>query len=234
MNQYDRMWSAIFASPFGTVYVGEVYWLARQVEEELTQVFDDTPPPARQGAEYIRVDYALHRRILTVLLAAARIRALVLARRRGESRRQEEVHARRTAALAQLLDGIVLAPVLNGAARNSIEHFDEYLDGTAIKSYLGVIPRPTLFAVDMVVSSRRLLEGFKVGGERPITYFIRAYVADEHIFSNCERELRLEPLRECCAAIRARLESLVHSDASGERGLPMLVVTDASFGDGGS
>jgi hypothetical protein len=55
----------------------------------------------------------------------------------------------------------------------------------------------------MVLSTRRLLEQFLVGGQHPTSYLLRAYVADERVFSNCEREVRLEPLGVCCSAIRA-------------------------------
>jgi hypothetical protein len=229
MDQYDRMWQAIQRSPFVGVYISELYWLGRQVEADTTRIFDDTPPPARPGDGYIRVDHALHGRILGVLLAAARIRALLRPRDRGDSRAQREVLARRTAALRQVLDGVDLSPVLDGAARNSIEHFDEYVDEAAIKSYRGAIPRPTLFAVDMVLNTRSVLERFDVRGERPTIYFIRAYVADERVFSNCGRELRMDPLRECCSMIRHRVEPLLPDFAREERGGSMLVVTADSF-----
>jgi hypothetical protein len=124
---------------------------------------------------------------------------------------------------------IELGPVLNGAARNSIEHFDEYVDDAALESYRNVIPRPTLFAVDMLLSTRGLLEQFHVGDARPTTYFIRAYIADERLFSNCRRELQLDPLRECCSAIRKRVEPLLPDFAREQQGGSMLVVTADSF-----
>ncbi len=232
MDEYDRMWQAIQRSPFMGVYISELYWLAEQVEEDTTRIFDDTPPPTRPGESYIRVDHALHERILAVLLAAARTRALLRPRNRDGSRAQREVLARRTAALRQVLDGVDLAPVLDGAARNSIEHFDEYVDDAAIQSYRGAISRPTLFAVDMVLNTRSVLGQFDVSGERPTTYFIRAYIADERVFSNCGRELRMEPLRDCCSMIRQRVEPLLPDFAREERGGSMLVVTANSFSRG--
>jgi hypothetical protein len=189
MDDYGRMWQAIQRSPLSNVYISELYWLAKQVEEDTTRIFDDAAPPPQPGQGYIRVDHALHGRILTVLLAAARIRALLRPRDMKDSRVQREMLAHRTAALGQVLDGIDLAPVLDSVARNSIEHFDEYMDKVAIQSYQGVISRPTLFAVDMALSTRSSLAQFNVGGERPTTYFIRAYIADERVFSNCGREL---------------------------------------------
>jgi len=185
--------------------------------------------PGTTGEGYIRVDHALHGRIQSVLLAAARTRALVRSRLRKGSRGQQEILVRRTATLQKLLGGIDLSPILDGAARNSIEHFDEYLDAAAIQSCRGVITRPTLFAVDMVLSTRRLLDQFQVGGARPTSYFIRAYIADERVFSNCGRELRLELLRECCSAIRERVEPLLPDFAREHQGASMLVVTASSF-----
>lgn len=228
MDEYDQLWALIQRSPFMGVYIGELYWLAKQVDEDCSAIFSESEPQASPGRSYIRVDHALHARILNVLGAAARIRALVRTRDRSGSRGQKEVLFRRTAALQHLLSGIDLAPVLDGAARNSIEHFDQYLDTTAIKSAKGVIPRPTLFAVDMVLSTRGLLEGFDVGGEHPR---IRAYIADERLFSNCGRELKLEPLRDCCTAIRDRVEPLLPDFAREDRGASVLVVTSTTFSD---
>lgn len=231
MNEYDELWNAIRHSPFMGVYIGELYWLAEHVEKECTAIFGDVQPPVTPGQGYVRVDHALHGRILGVLLAAARIRALIRPRDRHGSRGEKEVLVRRTAALRDLLAGIDLGPVLDGTARNSIEHFDERLDETAIKSRRGSIPWPTLLAFDMVLSTRRLLEQFDVGGERPTTYLIRAYIADERVFANCGVELRLEPLRDCCAAIRARVEPLLPAFAREDRGASMLVVTRTTFAE---
>lgn len=229
MDEYDKLWDGIRRSPLMGVYVTELYWLARQVDEECSAIFADTEPPESPGEGYIRVDHALHGRILGVLSKAARLRALVRPRKRGGSRGQKEILARRTATLRDLLAGIDLEPVLDGAARNSIEHFDEYIDGTAIKSARGVIPWPTLFAVDMVLSTRHLLEGFDVGGQKPTTYSIRAYIADERLFTNSGRELRLEPLRDCCAETRVRVEPFLPDFAREGRGASMLVVTSDTF-----
>ena len=86
MDQYEELWNAIACSPFMGVYIGELYWLAAQVEKECTAIFDDVRPPPTPGQGYIRVDHALHARILGVLLAAARIRALVRTRDGGRSK----------------------------------------------------------------------------------------------------------------------------------------------------
>jgi hypothetical protein len=178
--------------------------------------------PGAVSSEWNR---GLHGRILTVLLATARARAPLRSSNREGSRAQREVLARRTAALRQVLDGVDLAPVLGGAARNSIERFDEYVDGVAIQSYRGAIPRPTLFAVDMVLSTRSLLEQFDAGGERPTPHFIRACIVDGRVFINCGRELRLEPRGFCYSAIRRRVELLLPDFARGERGGSVPVVT---------
>lgn len=230
MDEYDELWDRIEKSPFMGVYIAELYWLARYVEEECAKLFREVQPSQVGGQGYIRVDAALHGRILSVLGSAARLRALIREREGDGSRQQREVLARRVARLRQLLAGIDLDPVLDGAARNSIEHFDEYLDGVAIKSARGVISAPTLFGVDVVLGSRQLLETFDVGGEKPTTYSIRAYFADERVFSNCGRELRLDRLADSCAEIRVRLEPALPEVARDDRGASMLVVTKETFG----
>src|SRR2546430_17255614 len=86
MDDYDRLWASISRSPLAGVYVSELHWLARSVEDGINGIFDDTP----SGQDYLRVDHALHGRILSVLLNAARIRALLLDRGgRGPRDRRE-------------------------------------------------------------------------------------------------------------------------------------------------
>lgn len=231
MSGHDVMWQAIRGSPFFGIYLSELYWLSKQVEVNTTRIFDDTPPPPQPGNGYIRVDHELHERILSVLLGAARLRSLVRSRTTNGSRAQREVLQRRTSELQKLLNGIDLNPVLDSAARNSVEHFDEYLDKTAIESYRGDILKPTLFAFDLVLSSRSLLAQFHVGGSTPAVRFFRAYIADERVFSSFERELQLEPLRDCCSSMRNRIEPLLPDLASDERNGGMLVITEKSFGN---
>ena len=225
----SQPWESIRRSPFLNVYVTEVFWLATLAAETVEQVIDEVGPPERSGSGFIRVDHAVHGRILTALLYAARLRAMICERNRSGNRSQQAVLNGRVATLREMLSGIDIEPVLDASVRNSLEHFDEYIDDTAIDSSQGKIARPSLFPLDMLLSSRSVLDQFDVAGVKPTIRHIRVYFADEHVFHNCGRETNLGRVGEACAAIRDRLARALSEDQQANRGARMLVITDRSF-----
>lgn len=212
------------------VYINEIYWLTRRVHEECEAIFKDTPPPEVPGQGYIRVDHALHERLIGVLLAAARFRALVRSREAiSSSRTKREVLSLRTAHLRELLNGIDLGPLLDGTGRNAIEHFDERLDELAIKAFRGEPRPPTFYPLDMVLSTRDLLDRFDLGGQKASSVCIRVYIADEKIFANCGQEVALQPLSDRAREVFERLTSLFPDFTREEKGASLLVVTEKTF-----
>ncbi|GEM_PF-2675193 len=217
------MWESVLSSHFLSLYISELYRLARSVDDELTAIFKTLQMP-EAGNGYLKVDRSLHQRILHVLMYSARIRAMVEVGARNRSGSARMVMKDRVVALAELFSEIDLSPVLNAAARNSVEHFDEYIDEIAINFVTGESLRPALYPVDMVLSSRTILNQFKIDGQVPAVYLVRAYIADEAVFSNCGHELHLRPLKECCAQIKKILESVDSHLAENVEGSSMLVI----------
>lgn len=231
MNPYEQTWHGIQGSPFWGVYIHEIYWLAHRVHEECEAIFSETPPAAVPGQGYIRVDRTIHERLISVLLVAARLRALLRDRELGtsSSRTKREVMSRRTADLRALLTGIDLHPLLDGSGRHAIEHFDERLDDLAIKAFRGQPRPPTFYPLDMVLSTRTLLDRFDVGGEKANCVHVRVYIADEKIFANCGEETALQPLSDRAREVVDRLAPLLPDFAKEEKGASMLVVAKDTF-----
>lgn len=229
-------WEAIESSPFARAYISEVYWLSRDTAETCQGIFENAPAPP-QSSSYIKVDHGLHRELYRVLNNAARIRALIKSRPRSKSQGagMYALQERRIKWLAGLLTDLPTAQVLHSKVRNTLEHFDEYLDETALKSRRGQISRPTLFPVDMTLGREGMLEQFDVGGSTPTVYPLRVYLAEERVFVNCGARLDLDAISSECRGITERLESIapdladLPSDNSDGRGSSMLVVTAQSF-----
>jgi hypothetical protein len=187
-SNYDEVWNQIRDSPMAMQYRWELFWLAHDVVSRAAAVVTKTPPP-RAGEDYLKVDFDIHGDIFALLGAAAKIKALITPKKQRDRRNQSdaEYHVQRQRAtwLASLLDGIDLTEVSRSAVRHTLEHFDQYVDRTAIRLYEDRIKKPAHLPTDMVFSSRRAFEPLK--GDDPDTtiYPIRAYIADERRFLNC-------------------------------------------------
>jgi hypothetical protein len=215
--------------------VDELYWLARNVAEDTGQIFSDTPPGAA-GGSYIKVDHALHRRIYGVLATAAKISALISERPRqkDQSKIQHETLLRRARWLKSLLTGLSLSGVTATKVRNTVEHFDEYLDDTSRKCSNGTIALPAVLPIDMAFGHRDLMPQLLTGTNMPgaTVYSLRVYLADERVFINCGTEISIGQLHDECGAIQTRLKPLLPDFVAGTggQGSSMIVLTDQSFG----
>jgi hypothetical protein len=225
---YDAIWRSILNSPLATIYITELYWLSRNVVERAEIIFDKAKP-ASESHSYIQVDHDLLTNVNHLLGDSARIRALLLTRQKakGESRIKHEVRARRTAWLrSTVLKSITLQHVLDAKVRHSLEHFDEYIDETAIKAHAREIEPPSFLPVDMLLGSRTTLDTFNLRGQQATVYPLRVYIADEQVFINAGKEISVRGLHDECTAIRDRLAPIALRSGEEEgRGSPIVVLT---------
>lgn len=230
---YDALWDAIASSPFGTTYIGELHSLAAEVAALADDVFAAAPRP-KAADDFLKVDHAVMRKLFTLLGAAARISAMLMERprRKDQSARDHEVLKRRARWLRdEVLRGVKLERIFEAKVRNTLEHFDEYIDETAIKYATRRLPTPSLAPVDMVVSRRQTLQRFAIQQKVPHCYFMRVYIAAERSL-NADLALAVhERLRDECRRIAKRLTpSVPEPDAKPDaRGSSMLVIADNTF-----
>lgn len=239
MKNTEANWDRIKSSNWGNVYLTELYWLAKEAHELCLQVFEAAPAPA-PGESYYKVDHKVHRDIYRILNHAARIGALIKDRPRrqgNQSAGQYEIQHKRVTWLRGVLDGLELKETLNSKVRHSLEHFDEFIDETALKSSRGNLQAPTIFPLDMALGRRDTIEGMMTG---PLSggsvYPLRVYVAETQLFLNCGRQIDLGKIAAECSQIHERVAAvapyLAMDTESGERGTQMLVMGEGSYGRG--
>jgi hypothetical protein len=228
---WDTLWLGIRKSPIAGLYMSELHGIAEAVVQSTETVFERARTTSEGGAGYIQVDHEVTGMLVDAVTNAARIRSLVFARSRGsESAVTFELRARRAAWLREeVLKGVRLDTVLGASVRNTLEHFDEYIDDLARRAAKKQLPRPILVPVDFLVSDRRTFDVVlqrRVGIVQPL----RGYYADEHLFVNAGHEVDVDALNAECRAIRDRAaERLPPGVLEEPSGSAMYVLTDTSF-----
>jgi hypothetical protein len=175
-------------TPLFAVYLHRLYSLAVAMRDGCDDVFRLAAPPAH--GMYIKVDPMLHSRIEGILIDAANIRRLVETdpkRRKNESRRTYDLRLARSRSLASLVRQCDLSAMLDSRVRNSVEHFDEYLDHLNAKLAGGEEPPGPSVAYNMTLSHWRAF--------KPPPYPLRLYVVEEHTYYNFGRAIDLNILR---------------------------------------
>jgi hypothetical protein len=177
------------------VYYHRLYALASAVVEQSDGLFAATAE-AEQQEHYRSAAPRLHAQIDAILINAANIRKMVKTssrRRRDEPPSIFRFRLRRASAFAKLLEGLDLSETLNTTARNSVEHFEEYLD-REIATALGAKKRKAVFAgYNMVVHE---LDMFP----------LRIYAAAERKYYNMSASIDIAKLRSESESILARLK----------------------------
>jgi hypothetical protein len=205
------------------LYVEEAYWLARGIAQGCDEIFEATPPPTEPPpANYIKVDGEMHLKMVRVLSEAAKLRALIASRPRPKEQALWE-HAFQEARaqwLQTFLHGVSLDAVSNARTRNSVEHFDEYLDEIARKTARRMIDRPTAVLFNITLGRPNVLD---VGSGSVVE--LRVFLASDRVFVNAGHRVDFQALRDQATAVAARLGSLNGSQSLNERGASIILLT---------
>lgn len=183
------------------MYVLELWLLADNVREQCEKVFAATQTIPNET--FLRVSKEVYGLIASVLSNAANIKKLLRARssrRNGESKAMYALRQRRAQALNDLLKGIALDHLLDSKIRNTLEHFDEYLDEA--DELLTIIGHPTatLAMSNMVLSHWQHLANESI-------FPIRVYIASERKFYNMKWSIDLGKVHAESLLIVERLKS---------------------------
>jgi len=200
-----------------TLYVHELWWLANGIREKTNRLFSEAKVP--QSGYVIQVSPELHSLIASTLSDAANIKKLLItpsARLNGESGRQARLRKARTAMLNQMLNGVQLTELLNSKVRNTLEHFDEYLDEANITISEAKNPPAPLAVYNMVLSHWEAIN--------PRVYPIRLYISSERKFYNMKWCVDLDAINKEASAIADRLVNHMGAANEGPGGL-MLHLT---------
>lgn len=183
-----------------TLYFHELWWLAHGVKTKAERLFAEATVP--ETGNVIQVDPELHSLIASLLSDAANLKKLVITpstRLNGESGRQFRLRKARAAALREAIAGIQLPEMFNAKVRNTLEHFDEYIDEANIAlSTTKSAPSP-MAAYNMVLSRWEVFS--------PRVYPIRVYISSERKFYNMKWSVDIDAMYKEATAIVERLAS---------------------------
>lgn len=197
------------------LYFHELWWLAHGVKTKAERLFAEATVPDSGYA--IGVNPELHSLIASILSDAANLKKLVItpsARLNGESGRQFRLRKARAAALRKSIEGIPLSEMLNAKVRNTLEHFDEYLDEANVMLTTAKNAPSPMAAYNMVLSH---WEAFN-----PPVYPIRVYISSERKFYNMKWSVDIGAMHQEATAVVERL--VLHPGFSRSEGPGGLMV----------
>jgi hypothetical protein len=201
-EDHDSRWKEIVDSPMAGIYLFELLWLAEDVIRRIDRVFEEAPPPKVPRDSYIKAG-SVSADIYALLSDAAKIRTLITprAKRTQQSDDLYELMVRRAHWLSRdILGGLDLPTIRSAEVRNSIEHFDERLDESAMGLQDGTIERPAIMPLDMAIGNRGTILSF--AKDYVTVHPMRVYVADERTFMNGAVKIDLQALRDECELVR--------------------------------
>jgi hypothetical protein len=184
-----------------SLYIHELWWLAHGIKTKTEKLFAETKVPQEGNA--IQVSPELHSLIASVLSDAANLKKLLVTpsgRLNGETGRQSRLRKARTAALCEIVKGIRLTEMLNSKVRNTLEHFDEYLDEANLAISEAKTPPSPMAAYNMVLSRWEVFE--------PRVYPVRLYISAERKFYNMKWSVDLDAIGKEAEAVVERIASM--------------------------
>lgn len=185
-------------TPLFPIYLHRLFGLAQAIRDDCDWLFRETQPLS--AGHYFKISSEVHSRIEGILVGAANVKKLIQtsqARGAKESDAAYCLRKDRAKVLMAILDGMELDEFLNTQTRNSLEHFDEYLDDQNVRLAKGESPPASVAAYNLVMSDWQMME--------PRPFAIHVYVAAERKYYNMGREIDLGRLRNQAAALLVRL-----------------------------
>ncbi|WP_223530606.1 hypothetical protein [Pseudomonas sp. GL-R-19] len=159
-----------------TLYYHELWWLSLSIFEKCEKIFRDATLP--ESGYILEVNPKLHSTIASLLSDAANIKKLVATsdvKANGENGVRFKLRKERAKELSEFISSLNIKELLNHKVRNTLEHFDEYLDEANYD--LSKKPFQGRMAVyNMIISHWEAMN--------PRVYPIRLYVSSEKKFYN--------------------------------------------------
>ncbi len=184
-----------------SLYIYELWWLSSGIVSKTDSIFEKTKIP--ETGHYIQVDPEIHSLISQSLTDAANIKKLIItpsAKLNGESSLRYKFRKNRGAILKSLTSGLELDEILNSKVRNTLEHFDEYLDEANIELDTKTAPAP-MAAYNMTISSWE--------ATTPRLHPIRLYVSSERTFHNLKWSISLQKLHDEALRIKQLCDEII-------------------------
>lgn len=214
------MTSAFLDSPLFHVYFHELWGLAESISSKCDQVFKECTTPKKGG--YIKVDPALHATIASLLAEAANLKKmLAIPEKPGfkQTLEQFSFHKERSSAMAEALGSPPLVEISRIEARNSVEHFDQYLDRASLSLKASDASESGMALYNMVLSSWAVFD--------KKSFPLKLYVADERKYYNLEHVADLGAIAMESDDLIGRIRRVgAFKDSDGPGGLLLRVARD--------
>lgn len=159
------------------LYGQELWYLAVSIKDKCEEIFEKAPVPEKDG--YITVDPEVHTLISSVLSHSANIKKLLKTptqKQRNESTAAYNLRQHRAKELAEVFKDISLSEIMNAKVRNTLEHFDEYLDQSIVQLSDSKKRKSPWAAYNMVLSKKDIFN--------PHAFPVRVYISEERKFYN--------------------------------------------------
>lgn len=182
------------------LYFHELWWLAHAIKSKAERLFSEATVP--DSGYVIQVNPELHSLIASLLSDAANLKKLIVTpstRLNGESGRQFRIRKARAAALREAIAKVPLTEVLNSKVRNTLEHFDEYLDEANLAVSEAKTPPSPMAAYNMVLSRWEVFD--------PPVYPVRVYISAERRFYNMKWSVDIDAMHKEASAVLECLAS---------------------------
>lgn len=185
------------------VYVYELWLLVSNIKKKAEKVFELAVVPEDPNMNFVGVKPELHSYISSLLCDATNIKKLIAMPLNKGSRSAKlfEFQKARCKMLLEIVGNIDITEILNVKIRNTLEHFDEYLDEANAELTLNPMPAGT---------EGRSAAAFNVALSRwdtisPRVYPIRLYIAAERKFYNMKWSVDIGKIYEQSNMLRERL-----------------------------
>ncbi|MFE4112268.1 hypothetical protein [Kosakonia sp. YIM B13611] len=193
------------------IYLHELWWLTESIKKRCEELFQATPLP-EQGY-YFKIDYNIHSLINDILSDAANLKKLITIPKKqtkDESFRQFQVHIERSKYLQDKIKGIQISELKSVKVRNTLQHFDEYLDEANIEASEGRLTAHKMAVYNFVMSHWEAVN--------PRPYPIRLYICSEKTYHNMKASVNLDRIYREASAINEVVRNEIRRDDDSDPG----------------
>ena len=193
------------------IYLHELWWLTESIKRRCEELFRETPLP-EQGY-YLKIEYHIHSLINDILSDAANLKKLITIptkKTSSESPRQFKVHVERSKFLQEKIKGIEITELNSVKVRNTLQHFDEYLDEANIEASEGKLRSHQMAVYNFVMSHREAIT--------PRPYPIRLYICDEKTYYNMKASVNLGKIYNEAVRINEVIKGVIKRDSDSDPG----------------
>lgn len=193
------------------IYMHELWWLTESIKRRCEELFRETPLP--DEGYYFKMEYRIHSLINDILSDAANLKKLITIPTRktqSESPKQFEVHVERSKFLQGIIKGLEISELKSVKVRNTLQHFDEYLDEANIEASEGKLKAHQMAVYNFVMSHWEAIN--------PRPYPIRLYICAEKTYYNMKASVNLEKIYVEASRINEVMRSEIKRESDSEPG----------------